>query len=61
MILGEMIQAWREKNNMSRRKLALSMGVDHVTLSRIEKQDTRAISVEVLGKIYAWQLSNHVK
>ena len=61
MILGEMIQAWREKKKVSRRKLALQIGVDHVTLSRLEGSDHKTISPEVLGKIYSWQLTNHLK
>ena len=57
MILGEMIQAWRKAKKISRRKLAKQIGVDHVTLSRIESGECSAISVDVLGKIYAWQVT----
>jgi transcriptional regulator with XRE-family HTH domain len=57
MILGQMIQAWREKHHVSRRQLALQIGIDHVTLSRLENNDVRAISVDILGKIYTWQIS----
>ena len=61
MILGEMIQAWREKKQISRRKLALLIGVDHVTLSRIENNEVHAVSPDTLGKIYTWQISKQLK
>ena len=54
MILGELISAWREKHKVSRRKLATSIGIDHVTLMRIENSDVQAISVESLNKILVW-------
>lgn len=54
MILGEMIQAWREKHKVSRRKLASMIGVDHVSLSRLENNDVRAVSMETLAKIHQW-------
>lgn len=60
MILGEMIQDWRTKRKISRRKLAKQIGVDHVTLSRIETNTTANVSVEVLGKIYAWQITESI-
>lgn len=54
MILGQMIRAWRDKYHVSRRQLALDIGIDHVTLSRIENQDVRAISIDSLNKILVW-------
>lgn len=56
-----MIQAWREKHHVSRRRLAIQIGVDHVTLSRIENNDVRAVSPDTLGKIYTWQISKALK
>ena len=61
MLLGEMILAWRKKNKLSRRKLATHIGIDHVTLSRIENNEGKAISNECLSKILTWQLLNHLK
>lgn len=54
MIIGEMIQAWREKHHLSRRQLALRIGIDHVTLSRIENNDVRSVSIENINKILVW-------
>ncbi len=61
MILGQMILAWRKQHKVTRRKLASTIGVDHVTLSRLENSDHKTISPDVLGKIYAWQITNHLK
>jgi transcriptional regulator with XRE-family HTH domain len=49
-----MIQAWREKNHLSRRTLATSIGIDHVTLARLENNDVRSITMENLNKILVW-------
>ena len=57
MILGEMIAAWREKHKVSRRKLASMIGVDHVSLSRLENNDVGTISMETLAKIQQWIFS----
>lgn len=54
MILGELLRAWREKYKFSRRKLAGIIGIDHVTLSRIENGDSQSVSLDNLGKIMAW-------
>jgi transcriptional regulator with XRE-family HTH domain len=54
MIFGQMIQAWREKYKISRRKLALRIGIDHVTLSRIENNETSAITLNTWSKITMW-------
>ena len=54
MRLGEMIRAWRDKNHVSRRTLATQIGIDHVTLSRIENNDCRSIALESLNKIFVW-------
>lgn len=54
MILGEMIQAWREKNKISRRKLALQVGIDHTTLARLENNDVQSISMDTVTKILLW-------
>jgi transcriptional regulator with XRE-family HTH domain len=54
MRLGEMIRAWRDKNHVSRRTLATEIGIDHVTLSRIENNDCRAIAIDNLNKIFVW-------
>ena len=60
MILGEMIQAWREKKNISRRKLATTIGIDHVVLSRIENNEVESITMENLNKLLVW-ISSGVK
>jgi len=49
-----MIRAWRDKNHVSRRTLAGQIGIDHVTLSRIENNDCRAIAIDNLNKIFVW-------
>jgi transcriptional regulator with XRE-family HTH domain len=49
-----MIQAWREKYKISRRKLALKIGIDHVTLGRIENNETSAITLNTWSKITMW-------
>jgi transcriptional regulator with XRE-family HTH domain len=54
MRLGEMIQAWREKNGYSRRKLASIIGIDHVTLARIENNESGGISIANLNLILTW-------
>lgn len=54
MILGELLMAWRKEYKFSRRKLAHIIGIDHVTLSRIENGDSGSVSFENLGKIVAW-------
>ena len=60
MILGQMIQAWRGKHKVSRRELATQIGIDHVTLMRLETNNVKAISVETAGKILHWALSQEV-
>lgn len=60
MILGKTIEAYRQKYKLSRRSLAKNIGIDHVTLMRLEQDDSHAISVDVLGKIYHWQLQQHL-
>lgn len=60
MILGKTIEAYREKYKLSRRQLARTIGIDHVTLLRLEKNDAKAVSAEVMGKIYHWQLQQHL-
>lgn len=60
MILGKTIEAYRKKYKLSRRALAKTIGIDHVTLMRLESDDSQAISVDVLGKIYHWQLQQHL-
>lgn len=54
MILGELLRAWREKYKFSRRKLAGIIGVDHVTLGRIEDGESQSITLENLNKIISW-------
>jgi transcriptional regulator with XRE-family HTH domain len=49
-----MIQAWREKYKISRRKLALKIGIDHVTLGRIENNETGSITLNTWSKITMW-------
>jgi transcriptional regulator with XRE-family HTH domain len=54
MIIGEMIMAWREKKGLTRRSLARVIGIDHVTLSRIENNDVRSVSITNINKILVW-------
>lgn len=54
MRLGEMIQAWREKHGYSRRKMASIIGIDHVTLARIENNESGGISIANLNLILVW-------
>lgn len=60
MILGEMIQAWREKRSISRRKLATLIGIDHVVLARLENNEVSSITMENLNKLLVW-MSTGVK
>lgn len=59
MILGEMIQAWREKRGVARRSLARRIGIDPATLARLENNDVRSISMDSLNKILVWISSKH--
>lgn len=54
MIIGEMIRAWRLERNMKRRELARIIGIDHVTLSRIENNDVRSVTIDNINKILVW-------
>lgn len=54
MILGQVILAYRRQHKLSRRKLASTLGIDHVTLGRIENGDSGMISLENLQKIITW-------
>lgn len=54
MKLGKMIQRWREKEGISRRKLASQIGIDHVVLSRLENNEVSSITIDNLNKLLVW-------
>ena len=54
MMLGQLLKSWRTLHKCSRRKLASMIGVDHVTLGRIEEGESGSISLENLNKIITW-------
>lgn len=54
MRIGELLKSWRVERKMSRRKLAAVLGIDHVTLLRIEEQQSVSISHDSIGKIVCW-------
>lgn len=54
MILGQLLTAFRRQNKLSRRKLASQIGIDHVTLARIENGESASITLENLNKIITW-------
>ena len=54
MMLGQLLLGWRRHTKTSRRKLASLIGIDHVTLSRIEEGESGSISLDNLNKIIRW-------
>lgn len=54
MMLGQLLKAWRKMHKCSRRKLAGLIGVDHVTLGRIEDGESQSVSLDNLNKIIRW-------
>jgi transcriptional regulator with XRE-family HTH domain len=54
MILGQLLIAWRKQHKCSRRKLATQIGIDHVTLSRVENGDSNSITLDNLSRIINW-------
>lgn len=54
MMLGQLLKAWRKMHKCSRRKLAGQIGVDHVTLGRIEDGESQSVSLDNLNKIIRW-------
>lgn len=58
MMLGKLLAAWRKQHKYSRRKLAAIIGVDHVTLGRVENGDSASITLDNLNKIIRWIFHN---
>ncbi len=54
MMLGQLLKSWRTVHKCSRRKLAGIIGVDHVTLGRIEDGESESITLDNLNKVIRW-------
>ena len=49
--LGERIYIWRRRRGMTQRELAALVGVNRVSLSRIERGETENIAADTLRKL----------
>lgn len=52
MILGEVIKRWREAEGLGVREFAVTIGVTHNTISRMERGEN--IDGETLAKVLTW-------
>ena len=60
MKIGQLLDCWLEKKDLSHRQLAKEIGMDHTVLFRITKED-REMDGKTMMKLLAWLFSNGEK